>query len=152
MAVVRKPKTGYLVVAKAAILVLVVSVVGCDSGGSGGGVTPPANGVCATRSGLYRESFTQESGNCGPVPDSVFNADDPNLGAGVMGMAPTGNACMGTVDITLTTMGDTLHEVGTVMWNADSSRGSAHVGDTITDATTGVQLCSGIYTITFTRF
>lgn len=117
----------------------------------GCGSADPEPTTCTPRSGLYKQHFAEESGSCGTVDDIVFNADTPSDVQG-MGMVIARDACSGTVDFTTSDQGQTVHFVGTVKWAASGESGSAHLSATITSDATGTQVCTSIYTITFSRF
>jgi hypothetical protein len=128
----------------AAVAVAMVLAVGC--GGDG------RSGPCVPRSGLYRARTVAESGNCGPVPDVIFNADNA-LPAGCTGVALPVDQCPGgDFDLTCPVEGSsrTFHETGKSTWAQDASVGSSTYYIEIRERS-GTYVCGGVYSVSLSR-
>lgn len=122
------------------VLCTMVGVIGC-------GGTDGAEGPCSSRSGLYKVKYTAKSGNCGAVPEYVFNTEDPDEDGGCMGMETVSDdMCVETADLVCTRddgAAVTIRAKST--WNAESTKATGTMYVRIETAT---DRCSGVYGIT----
>jgi predicted ThiF/HesA family dinucleotide-utilizing enzyme len=128
---------------------LLGSLLGCSSSGS--------QGPCKARSGTYAITFTQQSGNCGAIAESVATLPLP--------ASSSATACTGTVtassdECTTMTNGLTcptndaamtsVRENGTVHWSTDGASGSGTLEVEVLDSSGQIQ-CAGAYGVNYSR-
>lgn len=118
----------------------------------GGSSAPP--GPCAVRTGSYRTSFVERSGNCGPVPEQVSLQGSPSLAAGCgSGSTLSADNCTLTLDLTCQnpTTGSALVEKGVIHWSEDGAMGGGIVQSIISNAATRAIECESTYNVTYSR-
>lgn len=123
--------------------VLVVLMLGCDSGEEGG--------PCADRTGLYQSDMVAEWGDCPSPISQIVNIDGAPMGGKCTGsVVPSADNCSVTQDQTcVLDTGATAKMTGKTEWNADGSRGGGKVSVTIT--LPGGDSCNGLYRQTLRR-
>lgn len=110
-------------------------------------------GPCAPRSGLYKATYSERSGTCGPINDVIINADDKSVNGAdaCMGMAmDSSDMCDVTVEQSCPFGGNVLVSRGKVEWNPDATGGS---GEMYVELRTpgGSVLCNSVYAVAFAR-
>ncbi len=129
--------------------IVIVAMLGACGGGDN-----DTGGPCAQRSGLYRVTYVQKSGNCGPVNEAVINMDAAGemTGAcsGTSALSPDG--CEATVDLRCAQPGTNrwLLARGKTLWSASGSTGTSYFYLEL-QTMAGAPLCAGTYDATFSR-
>jgi hypothetical protein len=118
----------------------------------GGSSNSVAANPCATKGATYFVSETELSGNCGPVPSSVFNVNpDGTITTGtnetcgsisVQGCTLNKNSC------TYTSQGYSITYTSSVTFSSDGTTAS---GLDTTSASGGGQSCTSTYTLSAVR-
>lgn len=111
---------------------------------------PTAN-TCATRSASYLAHFTQQDGNCGPVPDQVVNISADGEIAGAAGVSCEKSEAVGctqnTTNCRNTVDGVTCSSTASLTFTKDGASASGTSSVTCTGAAT----CAGSYRLSYTR-
>jgi hypothetical protein len=115
------------------------------------------SGPCAKRTGTYRFSYHERSGDCGPQSESivVVNGQPTDPGAGCIGtVGYTSDNCKVTTDATCSAeaLGKGLRTrlVGTTTWNHDGTQGGGVSQLSVLDPA-GKILCSSTYDIAIVK-
>ena len=119
---------------------LVLFLAACSSGGP-----------CANRQGSYIVDFSERSGNCGPINESIVNIQPGGSQSSCTGPVnvSTDNC---TVDLDIRcplANGETLAETGQVAWNADGSSGSGVISASLLSG--GATVCQSTYDVHYQR-
>lgn len=113
----------------------------------------PDDGPCVPRSGLYKVTFVPRSGDCGAINESIINVDTPDDGSCMGTVVPKDVCGESTVDVTCKLAGASMQSMvlrGKVTWRNDATSGRAEAYIELR-ASTGLPLCNGIYSITYTK-
>lgn len=108
--------------------------------------------MCAARHGSYTVRYHERpNGGCGPVPDTVFNADDPSAGSGCVWRVMSEVGCTSESSATCPTAqpGTSADITGHVDWSEDGREGHGVGTFTLTNAAGFI--CSSTYDLTYTK-
>lgn len=137
------------------VMMCVTLLVSCGSSGTGSsssGTTTESANPCATKGATYVETFTQQSGNCGPIPSQVININPDSTvttSVQISCAIQTQTGCKVQVtDCTWTSQGYMFTETGETTFAQDGS--SATGIFSITGMGNG-QSCSSSYSIEIVR-
>ena len=129
-----------------------VVVIGC---GADRPLPTGPTGICGARSGSYRFTFVEQSGNCGTTPDETIAAG--NFSASLPATCTnngsiSADSCSETVDsVCPGATGYRVVRLGDLYWLVDGSSGSGTMQVRIEDISTGRVSCASGYNVTMTR-
>ena len=133
---------------KSFVLAGMILIVGCSSGS---GQTVQADS-CLTAGASYLVSYTETSGNCGPVPSEVINVSSSGVIVSPVQVSCASDTVSGCMvqesDCSYTDDGDTFTYSSDVSFASNGSSGS---GVFSVSATGSAGTCAGSYNITYTR-
>ncbi|MES2359954.1 MAG: hypothetical protein V4529_16565 [Gemmatimonadota bacterium] len=137
------------------LLVVPLVAVGCGSSKGGNSNAPPV--PCAPRNGTYTVTFHERSGDCGPIAEQLFNANQSTgMVSGqssncVNSTTTSADNCTVTLDITCPTdNGGHVTDRGKVEWAEDASMAGGIV-QTIVMPPPGLIGCAETYDVTYVR-
>lgn len=132
--------------------VFVVLAVACGS-------DPDVAVMCAERSGTYRTSFTERTGNCGQIPEQIDTLDEqpaspPKPCTDGEIRYSKDNCEVTNIDITCPEegieRGATSIVSGKYRWSSDGGSGTGEANFVVKDAQ-GLVLCQSSYDVVVTR-
>ncbi len=117
-----------------------------------------ASEPCAQRSGTYRMTFVEQSGNCGTMPEQIVVATGQPETPQEVDPACTGTIgysadnCVVTNDVTCPgATGYLVTQTGSFNWSQDGSSGSGTLQVRITRESDGILECSSVYAASYVR-
>ena len=140
------------------LVLLVGMFLACGCSGDDGGSKAPT-GPCVAPNGTFRMVYTEQSGTCGPVTDTLVTLGD-GAGSGssssvtCSGATQSVSADKCSVSTTGLVCADTktsIRSTSKFTWNPPATAATGTMQLILTDVPTGREVCNSVYGVTYSK-